>query len=453
MGKAAILGLKELRKALRSLLNYADYSIYKIQDALSPLVLCDGLSVVPDDILALIFEKAFEAAPWSTSSLAAVNRRFRNVALSLPRLWSILPEQNGKHTFDLYLARSKDVGLTVDLRNALSWYGKEMMQRTHRWESVAITHRDIQGINLQILSFPRIQNISVELSYAGGTSGWVEEFKLEWELPALRHLTFQNATPALPPSVLANLTSLELKLEFNTTCRFRNGDFLRQLNLMDNLQVLSLTICSMQFGEENPSLLCDLSSLIELNIELSGEVKCSDLRAFLDKINMKSVHILSAKLREEFFAREVSSHEGLSSIISNSSHRLRFPNMDAATLIVQSKRVDGELAYVSMEYLLGHLALRTLYVSAPEILLLDPQIFKDYKLSLRDVNLVGCNFGVRKLLDLFLTHVNPDGTRLCSSIKKLSVLGCPEVTMNYLLDFLPEEKIDWSPIVDDYSSK
>lgn len=105
MGKAAILGLKELRKALRSLLNYADYSIYKIQDALSPLVLCDGLSVVPDDILALIFEKAFEAAPWSTSSLAAVNRRFRNVALSLPRLWSILPEQNGKHTFDLYLAR------------------------------------------------------------------------------------------------------------------------------------------------------------------------------------------------------------------------------------------------------------------------------------------------------------------------------------------------------------
>lgn len=86
---------------------------------------------------------------------------------------------------------------------------------------------------------------------------------------------------------------------------------------MDNLQILSLNICSMQFGEENPSLICDLSSLIELNIELSGEVKYSDLRAFLDKINMKSVHILSAKLREEFFAREVSSHEGLSSTASS----------------------------------------------------------------------------------------------------------------------------------------
>lgn len=201
MGKAAILGLKELRKALRSLLNYADYSIYKIQDALSPLVLCDGLSVAPDDILALMFEKAFEAAPWSTSSLAAVNRRFRNVALSLPRLWSILPEQNGKHTFDLYLARSKDVGLTVDLRNALSWYGKEMMQRTHRWESVAITHRDIQGINLQNLSFPRIQNISVELSYAGGTSGWVEEFKLEWSSqPFDTSLSKMLRQPYLRPS-------------------------------------------------------------------------------------------------------------------------------------------------------------------------------------------------------------------------------------------------------------
>lgn len=453
MGKAALRGLKELTKALRPLLTYADYSIYKIQGSMRPLVLRDGINEVPEDILSMIFEKAFEADPWSSCSLAYVNRRFRNVALTLPRLWSILPEHNGKHTFDLYLVRSKDVGLTVDLRNVLSWYGKEMMQRTHRWESVAIAHRDIQGINLQNLSFPRIQNISVGLSYAEGTSGWVEEFKFEWELPALRHLTFRNATPSLPPSVIAHLTSLELRLESNTTCRFRNGAFLRQLNLMDNLQILSLTFCSMQFGEESPSLLCDLSSLIEFNIELSGEVSCSDLREFLDKINMKSVQRLSAKLREEFFAREVSSHEGLSSIISNSSHRLRFPNMDAATLIVQSKRVDGELAYVSMEYLLGHLALRKLYVSAPEILLLDPQIFKDHKLSLRDVNIVGCIFGVRKLLDLFLTHVNPDGTRLCSSIKKLRVLGCPEVTMNYLLDFLPEEKIDLSPIVDDYSSK
>lgn len=106
-----------------------------------------------------------------------------------------------------------------------------------------------------------------------------------------------------------------------------------------------------------------------------------------------------------------------------------------------------------MEYLLGHLALRKLYVSAPEILLTDPEIFKDYKLSLRDVDIIGCNFGVRKFLGLLLTHIYPDSTRSCSSIKKLRVLGCPEVTMNYLLDFLPKEKIDWSPIVDDYSSK
>lgn len=141
MGKAAILGLKELRKALRSLLNYADYSIYKIQRTMRPLVLHDVINWVPEDILSMIFEKPFEAAPWSTSSLAAVNRRLRNVALSLPRLWSTLPEHNGKRVFDLYLARSKDVGLSVDLRNVLSWYGKEMMQLFHRWESVAIIPR------------------------------------------------------------------------------------------------------------------------------------------------------------------------------------------------------------------------------------------------------------------------------------------------------------------------
>lgn len=453
-GKAALHSLKELKKALQPLLNYANYSIYKVQDALRPLVLHNGMNIVPDEILAVIFEKAFESAPWSTRYLASVNRRFRDVALSLPKLWSVLPRFQGMEAFNLYLARSRDAGLIVDLGDVLTWYWEETMERTQRWESVTITRKDNKGVNLQSLSCPRTKTISVELLRLAGTPRRFEEFRIEWKLPALRHLTFRNATPALHPSALANLTSLELRLESHTTlCPFLNASLLRQLNLMDSLQVLSLTLRRTKFGEENPSLLCDLSSLIDFNIELSDEADTRDLRAFLDKINMKSVRRVSTKMGDEILAIGSYSSESLSSIFYTSSHRLRFPNMEAASLIVGPRRKDGEHGNLTMDYLLGHSALRNLYIRSPDFLFLEPQIFKDHKLSLRDVTIVGCNSGVRELLDYLLPHVNPDGTRLCNSIEKLRILGCVEVTMNYLLDFLLEDKIEWSPVVDYYSSQ
>lgn len=410
--------------------------------------------MVPDDILAMIFEKAFESAPWSTRYLASVNHHFRNVALSLPKLWSVIPAFQGKEAFNLYLARSRDAGLTVDLGNVLSWYGKEMMRRTQRWESVKITHKDNEGVNLQSLSCPRTKTISVELLHGAGNPRRFEEFSIEWKLPALRHLTFRNATPALLPSVLANLTSLELRLESHTTlCPFSNSTLLRQLNFMDSLQVLSLTLHCTKFGEESPSLLCDLSSLIDFNIDLSDEVDTHGLRTFLDKINMKSVRRLSAKMGDEILALGSYPRESLSTIFYTSSHRLRFPNMEAATLVVGPKRKEGENGNLTMDYLLGHSALRNFYIRSPDFLFLEPQMFKDHKLSLRVVTIIGCNSGVRKLLDHLLTHVNPDGAKLCNSIEKLRVLGCAEVTMNYLLEFLSEEKIEWSPVVDNYSSQ
>lgn len=460
-GKAFLRRLKGLNKALRSLLNHSEYSIYKIQKALRPLVLHEGLNMIPNDVLAMIFEKDFESNPGYTPRLACVNRRFRDVALSLPKLWSALPLGRGKEKLDVYLTRSKDVGLTVRVGLGMTsiWNVQEVQQHAQRWEcvTVEISNEDDKAVDLQSLSFPRLQSLSVQFlpSHTEYWGGFVD-FNIDWKLPALRHLTFWSATPVIPPSVAASLITLELRLESPTELRFyNNAELLRQLSAMHNLQALSLFLHNAQNYEETPSVQCDLRSLRDLSIEISGETKIIDIRKLLHNINLVNVRKVFIKLGYDL---ENSSayyqYQLLSSIFTTSSphHRLTFPNMELITIIINPRRNYG-LKNVIVDDLLGHPALRNLHINSPYLQYSKPVGFDIRALNIRVVTIEGCNSGVRRFLDTLLAHVNPNGTRLCSSIEKLRVLGCPEVTMNYLLNLLPEEKIEWSPVVGSHSSQ
>lgn len=463
-GKAFLRRLKGLNKALRSLLNHSEYSIYKIQKALRPLVLHEGLNMIPNDVLAMIFEKDFESNPGYTPRLACVNRRFRDVALSLPKLWSALPLGRGKEKLDVYLTRSKDVGLTVRVGLGMTsiWDVQEVQQHAQRWECVyvEISNEDDKAVAPKSLSFPRLQSLTVQFipsrtEYWGGFI----EFNIDWKLPALRHLTFRSATPIIPPSVAANLITLDLRLNSPTELRrYDNAELLRQLSAMHNLQALSLSLHNAHnHSEETPSVQCDLRSLRDLSIEISGEAKILDIRRLLHHMNLVSVRKLSIKIDDEPERRSsFYQYQSLSSLFTTSSphHLLTFPNTEHITVIISPKRNFGiRNRTLTLDDLLGHSAMRNLHINAPNLQFKTPEEFENRELNIRVVSIEGCSFGARKFLDHLLAHVNPDGMRLCSSIEKLRVLGCPEVTMNYLLDFLPEEKIDWSPVVGSHSSQ
>lgn len=460
-GKTALRRLKGLSKALQSLLNHSEYSIYKIQKALRPLVLHEGLTMISDDVLAMIFEKDFETNPGYTPRLACVNRRFRDVALSLPKLWSALPLGRGKEKLDVYLNRSKDVGLTVRVGLGMTsmWDEQEVQRHAQRWERVIIeiSNEEDKAVDLQSLSFPRLQSLSVQFlpSHAEYWGGFIN-FDINWKLPALRHLTFWSATPIIPPSVAANLITLDLRLNSPTELRrYDNAELLRQLSAMHNLQALSLSLHNAHNSEETPSVQCDLPSLRDLSIEISGETKIIDIRKLLHNINLVSVRKIKIgdepEKRSSFYQ-----YQSLSSLFTTSSphHRLTFPNMEHITVIISPKRnFRIKNMTLTLDDLLGHSAMRNLHINAPRLQFKTPEEFENRELNIRVVSIEGCSFGARKFLDHLLAHVNPDGTRLCSSIEKLRVSGCPEVTMNYLLDFLPEEKIEWSPVVDSHSSQ
>lgn len=419
--------------------------------------------MISNDVLAMIFEKDFESNPGYTPRLACVNRRFRDVALSLPKLWSALPLGRGEEKLDVYLNRSKDVGLTVRLGLGMSsiWDEHEVQRHTQRWEcvTVEISNEDDKVVDLQSLSFPRLQSLTVQFipshtEYWGGFT----DFDIDWKLPALRHLTFWSATPVIPPSVAANLITLELRLESPTELRgYNNAELLRQLSAMHNLQALSLSLHNAHNSEETPSVQCNLQSLRDLSIEISGETKILELRRLLQHMNLVNVRRFFIKIGDEPERRSsFYQYQSLSSFFTTSSphHRLTFPNMEHITVIISPKRNFGiKNMTLILDDLLGHSAMRNLHINAPNLQFKSPEEFENRELNIRVVSIEGCSFGARKFLDHLLAHVNPDGTRLCSSIEKLRVSGCPEVTMNYLLDFLPEEKIEWSPVVDSHSSQ
>lgn len=419
--------------------------------------------MIPNDVLAMIFEKDFQSNPGYTPRLACVNRRFRDVALSLPKLWSALPLGRGKEKLDVYLNRSKDVGLTVRVGLGMTsmWDEQEVQRHAQRWERIIIeiSNEEDKAVDLQSLSFPKLQSLSVQFlpSHTEYWGGFID-FNIDWKLPALRHLTFWSATPVIPLSVAASLITLELRLESPTELRgYNNAELLRQLSAMHNLQALSLSLHNAHNSEETPSVQCDLRSLRDLSIEISGETKIVDLRRLLHHMNLVSVRKFFIKIGDEPEKRSTYyQYQSLSSFFTTSSphHRLTFPNMEHITVIISPKRNFGiKNMTLTLDDLLGHSAMRNLHINAPNLQFKTPEEFENRELNIRVVSIEGCSFGARKLLDHLLAHVNPDGTRLCSSIEKLRVLGCPEVTMNYLLDFLPEEKIEWSPVVDSHSSQ
>lgn len=72
-GKDILSRLKEFASTLRSIQACVEYSVYKITDALSPLILHDGIQSLPDEILASILEEAVDPKRMQTASTLATD--------------------------------------------------------------------------------------------------------------------------------------------------------------------------------------------------------------------------------------------------------------------------------------------------------------------------------------------------------------------------------------------
>lgn len=459
-GKELLSRLKDFSSALRSIQACVECSRYKITDALNPLVLHDGIKSLPDDILASIFEKVVDLTSQQTRNtltLASVNRRFRHIALRLPGLWSTLSYLR-RTRLKLFLERSAEVGLTVFLGSATpQWYMKEILPHSYRWRNVIICDPKISTNSVlkltddeQEIVCPNVQTISVDLLHNRHSS---ISLGSSFIFPALQHLKISNIMPSLSQDVSASLMSFELQFKASERVSqdlIATFPLLRQLSFMRNLRELSLSFKSIELDIEPDSPDCYLPHLRRFNIELSGETDDDCLMSFLDKLIMTNVQNVFVKLTVE-----EETHSWISTIF-HPTHRLlenlepRFPSLEDVVIIVEPLYRNRNKLFLFMDNLLGFPHMKTLYIHAPDIYMyfLDPRKMDTRTLRLRTLTIKGCKFGVHKFLDQLLMHVNPDGTQFCRNLEKLEIIGCPEISKNYLLDHLPVEKIGWSPAVD-----
>lgn len=440
-----------------------EYSIYKITDALRPLILHDGIQSLPDEILASIFEEAVDPKRMQTGStlaLASVNRRFRDVALRLPGLWSSLPYTR-KTKFKLFLERSSDVGITVFLGSGMTqWYRREVLPFSQRWTNVIM--RDTMGFGEDLLLLkedkekifcPNLQAMIIDVPFDRYSLAKLD-LGSTFIFPALRHLRLSNTTCILPQDVAANLSSFELRYKAPPPGAIVSVDasrLLNRLSFMHNLQELSLSFGSIELNtvagiESSPD--CQFPHLIRFNIELSGDTDDNRLTLFLNKLIMTNVRSVCVKATVE-----VEMQFWITAIFYpghtwHLSTKHRFPSLEHAVVIVEYLHLNRSKDLVSMDDLLEFPLMKTLHIHAPDICSPNPRILATRTLRLQNLTIKGCRSGVHKSLDLLLVHVNPDGTQLCHILDKLEIIGCPEISRNYLLDHLPVEKIGWSPAVD-----
>ena len=101
-----------MSETLRKLSAMVEIGAAELCNELTGSVHQAGMATLPDDVLADIFEQAFDATgrgDWFTNTISRVCRRYRNIALRIPHLWTFIcfRERNSlKRDLGLYLARS-----------------------------------------------------------------------------------------------------------------------------------------------------------------------------------------------------------------------------------------------------------------------------------------------------------------------------------------------------------
>lgn len=381
-------------------------------------------------------------------TLTSVNHwhKFRNAALGSHRLWSTQSYGNGKKAFKFFLERSGDAPLTIDLGiNPPKWYMDEVLALGNRWGKVVV-HQNMLGFMSQVReygkrecahqSYPRLKALEIFLS--NGLHR--EDFDFTWHIPAIKSLICMNVIPTLSDESFASLTTLELTMDEGYVL----DEILPQLQLMQNLQFLSLVIGDVDKSWDLDDYSdCDLKSLQSLHLTWS-HVSVEDLDVFLDKINTENVKKVELNFLESF-GDEISPEINcvFDSCDESKSH-IRFPSLEDITIVAAHlENLDGLALEAGL--LFDYPKIKNLHIQLPFIEPLDSHLMKNHQLDIKTIAIEGCLIGASEFLECLLSHVNPDGSRLCSGLTKLRVWGCAEVSRNFLMDYLPEEKIDFLP--------
>ncbi|TDL19274.1 hypothetical protein BD410DRAFT_792307 [Rickenella mellea] len=243
-----------------------------------PLVLKDGIKRLPDDVLATIFEighsmRLSDDLIFSCTHVSHVCRRFRQISLQTPTLWTRIHQTYGEGQIREFISRSGQLDLDVKLHGSIGGSKFEpflmgMKRTSHRWTSICIPDEKTKTYmtGLGITDLPRLRHLIY--TYPADLS--------TFSMPRLSQ--FEGYGSLLPAGrgFLPQLTHVELHL-------WRDGvgvaELANTLHGMRNIRDLSLNL--LHCTVDNESLPMDSTAfpkprsvhIDRLSISIVGEMR------------------------------------------------------------------------------------------------------------------------------------------------------------------------------------
>ncbi|TDL19265.1 hypothetical protein BD410DRAFT_876856 [Rickenella mellea] len=221
--------------------------IRHLQRRAIPLVLEDGIKRLPNELLAHIFEAGFQMTEDSEFSVRVshVSRRFRDISLRTPRLWTRLSTDFGLAQIHAFLCRSTYFDIHVEIagspRSVVESFVRMLAPHSGRWSR--LTHRGDETESswifqdLDLFDFPRLRYICHYF--------WMDISALN--LPMLSHIAVENVCDPLDLPIPSQLTCVDLLLrDFDL---HDIAELAQMLYQVTGLQDLSLDVVNCQLME------------------------------------------------------------------------------------------------------------------------------------------------------------------------------------------------------------
>ncbi|TDL20708.1 hypothetical protein BD410DRAFT_829558 [Rickenella mellea] len=323
--RSSLTILKHERAVLFRLLDGVDGAISDMYDAYLGLELAVGIRRLPNALLSKILEFGMDFYDSYENKypvkISQVCKRFREVALLTPSLWSKMLSHNPIVESEVFLSRSKGVSLSIYIGRPRSNKLEVLHQfldlvtpHSARWSSLFLVSSDADVLDVlrsyPAPSLPRVTEYLTPRSLSDASA------LPQWELGKLVHITGHTPLPfvhwkstlmdchlsfdrdldlnALSES-LRDLSSLEtLTVEFYGACRNNNQPFIEtelEDNPLPNLKAFKFMLSD---GSENGVVMdflrrsVPLTQLVSLSITLEYDEYATVLADLIQPILLES---------------------------------------------------------------------------------------------------------------------------------------------------------------------
>lgn len=298
--------IKTARNTLLAQIALLDEALHSVKrEYKKTLNMASDIAVLPDEILALIFEEAKEIASDLPLTVTQVTRRWREIAIKIPKLWSkiklVQHHQSGTIPLaELYFSRSKTVPFDLEFCNDSSPGGTTThfqrfghllaihMHRCRRLSLEFMTYNEADALFdlLAPLSCPLLEFLEISCSLA--TIFGNHDTLFAAGAPVLAELRLSGYSGWLPP--LESITVLRLD-SIASSSLFSSETLRDAFASMKRITVLEVHSESVNSWTSIGAI--ELPTLKSLTIHVGEEVEAHHLRGLYEAIEAPSLEYLS----------------------------------------------------------------------------------------------------------------------------------------------------------------